>query len=156
MIRTLAAATVGMMLLTVPAFAQDAVAPTPGGETASPEDLAKTCDALSAEASALNSKMGSAQQASTPSVAGQVGRQIAGNVAGNVTQRAGMVALNKFGGHLGAFGALGALAANQVVAQTVHDKVANAGTAPAAAPVASADDSNRMHMLMVAYKQKAC
>jgi hypothetical protein len=120
-----------------------------------PGDREMSCEALSAEANALNARLLAEQKAAAKkSRSGRFGRQVAGGATGGAMKLGGRMMLGRVIGGMTPFGGLVAVAANDAIADSAGQAIANSGQADAAPELRP--EQQRMNHLLALYREKAC
>jgi hypothetical protein len=147
--KTLLAAAALLALAATPALADDEVY-----QVLRPGDRDMSCEALGAEANALNATLAtSAANAQKGAGARQFGRSVAGGVTGGAMKVGGRMMLGRVIGGMTPFGGLVAVAANDAVADAAGQAIA---TGPSETPAAVAPEQQRMNHLLGLYREKGC
>lgn len=174
--KTLLCGAAALLVLAGPAFAQEVEAPSPDPATeapaAAPEappiaadpnvyqvlrtgDREMSCEALGAEANALNATLlADAQKAQKGAGAKQFGRSVAGGVTGGAMKVGGRMMLGRVIGGMTPFGGLVAVAANDAIADAAAQKIASGPSETA--PAAVSPEQQRMNHLLGLYREKGC
>lgn len=147
-----------------PAVSEEApaqqVAPAPAADPNAyqvlrPGDRELSCQALGDGANALNAKLLADQKAAAKRAGrGRAGRQVAGNAAGGVMKIGGRMMLGRVIGGMTPFGGLVAVAANDALADSAGQAIANGPQAEASPTVSP--EQQRMNHLLALYREKGC
>lgn len=118
-------------------------------------DRDMSCEALIAEANALNAKIAADQQAAAKKAqGGRFGRQVAGGTAAGAMRVGGRMALGRVIGGMTPFGGLVAVAATDALAASAGQAIAEGGEAEA--PATAPPEQQRMNHLLGLYREKSC
>lgn len=152
--KTLIAGAAALLLLAGPAAAAQDLEPGVY-QVLRPGDRDLSCEALGAEANTLNAKlMADANQAQKGAGAKRFGRSVAGGVTGGAMKVGGRMMLGRVIGGMTPFGGLVAVAANDAIADSAGQAIANGPAEPAQASVTP--EQQRMNHLLGLYREKGC